>query len=296
MTTDASPTVTTLSRKWLVKWCIFALVLTLLGAWGWWDATVVYPGKGERHAEFMLKDYLNKLSMTGGILRDASVIDPASTLADLEVRRDLDADSIDIARRSWLLALSRINTLDEITQENNREMQRRANDPGSPYIETRTLFIDPVSLQRELNAELEHKPVPSPLNAYDIPFQWVLVVLGGVGALTIMLFMLRCRGQRFRYDPDTMELTLPSGKSFAPAQIQKVDKRDWHKYYIHLTIEGFKGELKLDLLRYTPLEEWVLEMEKHHPNYEPPEEETESSADEADSGLPQGVEPPPSID
>ncbi len=64
-----------------------------------------------------------------------------------------------------------------------------------------------------------------------------------------------------------MTLGLPGGHSLTPADLTDVDKRKWDKFFVSLVVKpghatlGGK-EVALDLLRYEPLEDWVLEMEK----------------------------------
>jgi hypothetical protein len=58
--------------------------------------------------------------------------------------------------------------------------------------------------------------------------------------------------------------------------INEVDKRKWHKFFVFLKLADNSPEIKLDLLRYSPLEDWVLEMEKLHPNYVPEPVEAEA--------------------
>jgi len=258
-------TTTSLSRKWLLKMVIFMVALAGLGAWGAYDAWVAYPARGERHARFMLRDYLAAMR-DAGRLTNASVPDPVSELERL--RTEGAETEAEAARLAWLTSLSRIYNLRVVANQNA--------SGDEPSTEPRTVFENPRQRLNDLETELQNQNVPSGLNAYDIPFQYLLVVLGFAGgALAMLVFLGRVATKKYRWDPGEKRLTLPDGRSFTPEQIKSVDKRDWHKYFIHLTVEGegFNGELKLDLLRFVPLEEWVLEMERLHPNYEPPEDE-----------------------
>jgi len=279
---DDQPTVTRLSKKWLLKMWIFCIVLLLLGMWGVWDATYVYPRKGQRHAKFMLMEYLTRLDDSGRLLRDADVEDPVAALNELNAQDQLSPDSIESARKAWLTSLSRIYSLRALTVDNQKELDRRTSDPTSPPRDTATMFAQPSALLGTLKLDLGTQSVPSPLNAYDIPFQYALVALGFGGGAALIGLMGRCSRRRYRYDPVANILSLPDGRSFSPEQITIVDKSLWHKYFVQLTVEGFGSPLKLDLLRYEPLERWVLEMEKLHPNYEPPE--ADEGASEASAG------------
>ncbi len=271
-------TTTSISRKWLVKMVIFMVALAGLGAWGAADAWIVYPARGEKHAKFMLRDYLGAMR-DAGRLSAASVPDPATELARL--RTDGTSTDAEAARLGWLTSLSRIHNL---TQE---EQAMASVGPGEDAL---TVFANPRQRLSDLETELGTQNVPSALSAYDIPFQYLLVLLGFGGSLAMVVFLIRVAARKFSWDPGEHRLTLPDGRSFTPEQITKVDKRDWHKYFIHLTVEGegFDKEVRLDLLRFVPLEQWVLEMETLHPNYEPPEADApEAAPAEADAGTPE---------
>ncbi|MEZ6210689.1 MAG: hypothetical protein R3B46_05480 [Phycisphaerales bacterium] len=56
-----------------------------------------------------------------------------------------------------------------------------------------------------------------------------------------------------------------------------LDKRKWDKYYAFLKVDGRPDELKLDLYRYVPLEEWVLDMWRRSPGYDGSEDEPKDS-------------------
>ena len=96
-----------------------------------------------------------------------------------------------------------------------------------------------------------------------MPVQWLFVVVGfGLGGYLVFL-MVKCKAQasRTKFESETQRLTVPSGASFTPADLEDVDKRLWHKYYVTMQLKD-GSEHKLDLLRYVPLEEWVLGMER----------------------------------
>ncbi|MBL8745983.1 MAG: hypothetical protein JNK58_06455, partial [Phycisphaerae bacterium] len=159
-------------------------------------------------------------------------------------------------------------------------------------VTTDTMFSDPQSTLDALVQRLSTQNAPKPLAAYDIPLQYVFMIVGFGGAIWLAFFLKRCKGVTYSFDPAEHRLFLPDGKSFVPADIAEVDKRDWHKYFVYLTLNDGSKEMKFDLLRYAPLESWILEMEKLHPNYEPPPEEeaddeiveeSEVPADEAGS-------------
>lgn len=271
---------TTLNRKWVMKMMIFLIALLILGVWGTVDALVLYPRRGEHHVQFMLKDYLQKLADEGALMRDASVADPAAALVELSKRRDLDPTSVEGMRKQWLESLSRIANLGAITEAN------RSAPPAPPSATNVrvTTFADPRGSLDELLKALANANVPKPLAAYDIPLQWLFAVIGFGFSLWMIYFLLKCKGTRFQYDPAEKRLTVPGGKSFTPADITDVDKRDWHKFFIYMKINGFDGEQKFDLLRYAPLEDWIEEMRRLRPGYDPAEDaKPEEEQPEADA-------------
>lgn len=280
---------TTLNRKWVMKMGIFLLALLVLGVWGTIDAVRIYPRSGRHHVQFMLKDYLDKLADSGAIVREASVPDPAATLKELGQRRGLDPTSIEGARKQWLESLSRVASLSGITKTN------AAGQPAPPSATDVmvTMFADPVATRDLLRQELANANAPKPLAAYDIPLQWLFAAIGFGGSIWMIYFLLRCMGTRFMYDPEAKRLTLPSGKSFIPADITDVDKRDWHKFFIYMNINSFDGEQKFDLLRYSPLEDWIEEMRKLRPGYDPAEdvksEEEQAAVDGDEAAESSGV-------
>lgn len=280
---DSQPGIltTTINRRWFFKMLVFLAGLFILGVWGTADALWLYPTRGRHHIEFSQRDYLDALAKEGVLVRDASVTDPAAELSRLQSQTPA-AGSSGATKLIWLESLSRLNDLDALARENKAaiEAHAAAGKIGSP--DTKTMFSDPRAALDKLNTDLANRNLPKPLAAYDIPLQYFFMALGFGGTLWMIFFLARTSRVKFKYDPAAKRLFLPDGRSFVPAEISEVDKRDWHKYYMYMTVKGFDSELKLDLLRYAPLEEWALEMEKLHPNYEPPEEPAQSGeAEEA---------------
>jgi hypothetical protein len=122
------------------------------------------------------------------------------------------------------------------------------------------------SLRRTWITEAGARAAPKPLSWYDIPVQWVFVAIGfGGGAWLIVLWIMVAR-QTYRWNPDTLTLTLPDGQTIAAEELEDVDKRKWDKFLVVLKPKAphpLAGrELKLDLYRYAFLESWVLEMER----------------------------------
>jgi hypothetical protein len=108
---------------------------------------------------------------------------------------------------------------------------------------------------------------PIPLGRFDIPVQWVFVIVGGLGSLWMLSRLIPTISKKYQWDPVTKTLTLPTGEKLTPGDIAEFDKRDWKKFFIHLLVKpdhptlGGKG-LKIDLYTHDKLESWILEMER----------------------------------
>jgi hypothetical protein len=259
---------TTISRNWLAKMTLFIAAFIGLGIWGLVDAIWVYPARGARHAEFMEYQYLSAQQEAGEILR-SSIDDPgteyerlradqetlagelAATAPESVQRRRLQAE---LDKLAWLRSLSLIGRLD-------------------PEF---TTFEAPRERLDELADQWSTAEQPKPLSALDIPTQWLFVAIGFGGAVWMLLVVTRVLKTKFKYDEAEHRLTLPSGESFTPEQVQELDKRKWDKFFV--TVKLTDGTThKLDLLRYQPLEEWILEMEKLSPHCETPEEDEDEA-------------------
>jgi len=294
---DSTRQTTTLNRRWLVKMYVFLTALVVIGAWGALDAFVVYPKRGLEFAEFMLKDYLDAARSHHGVLTaiNASVEDPAADMRELSEGLG-PQNTKDRAKLAWLTALSRVYSLDALTRQNRAELQRR-NQAGYAPQDTVTLFEDPQGLLDRLGTALKTRQRPKPLSALDIPSQYIIMACGLAGALWMVVFLVRCAARKFHFQPDTCALTLPDGTVITPDLITDIDKRKWDKFFVTLTLKDGR-HVKLDLLRYSPLEEWFLEMEKRSPCYQPPEKQELDKKDEGaetspPSDTPAGSETPP---
>ncbi|TVQ63657.1 MAG: hypothetical protein EA379_03420 [Phycisphaerales bacterium] len=284
METEAlKKTTTSLSRRWLIKTLIYFVALSGLGVWGLYDGLHAYPKRGAESASHLEYQYLEQAREAGRLLR-ASVPDPEARLAELRPNRtDIErrraeasqqnrqqaaADhATDLAQLEWLIALARIGAL---KPEN-------------------TVIADPTDRFEALRAEWAAKTAPKPLSSYDIPSQWVIAAFGlGFGAW-IAFVLVKAGSKRYRWEPGAMRLTLPSGRSIVPADIKELDKRKWDKWFVTLMLNDGEA-VKLDLLRYDPLEAWVLEMEKHTEGYEPPAP-PEPKAEEAPASEPDAAAP-----
>lgn len=251
---------TSLTGRFLRKAIIFLVAGLGLGIWGFIDATIVYPERGERYISRAEHQYLKKADEVGALRpRDVSVADPAAEYRRLDAERkriagDLLSTNRETGRRAeleearlkWLEGLARLNRLDP----------------------EHTTFEDPVALRERLDAlEDEWRTAqsqPKPLAAYDIPSQWVFVVVGfGVAIWQIALIVTMSR-RVYRWDPETKTLTLPGGATLRPEDIRSFDKRKWDRFLVFLGVrDGHPQvggqELKLDLYRHKHLEDWVKE-------------------------------------
>jgi hypothetical protein len=250
---------TRLGSKWLGKTLIFMLVLIGFGFWGLWDATVVYPNRGIEYADNARWQYL-KAARGAGMLYSAGVADPAAAYERVSDPETLKAN--------------RIAALDS----------KSPNQPRALMDERLYAWLDGLHtlgrLKPELTAiakpdeelaDLERKwgtrTQPKPLAKWDLPVQWLFTVVGLGGGLALAVLVLRVKSRSFGWDAATQRLTLPDGSTLVPADIAEFDKRKWDKFLIFLKVKpdhpkhGGK-ELKLDLYRYVPLEEWVLAMER----------------------------------
>ena len=281
---------THLKGSWVAKMAVFFVVLLGLAGWGYMDAAVVYPARGREVVEYTKMQYLN-VAQGNNILFRASVEDPATEHARLMAKEVDSLTQFELGRREWLTSISRIASLEKIELENRAEMQRRVADPSSAAVGTETLFVSPSQTLADLTAALSNQSVPKPLKAFDIPVQWMICIAGLAGAAWVGFLFLKAKSTSFSYKPETHELTLPGGRAFTPEMLEVVDKRKWDKFFVFLKVQGIGGEIKLDLLKFVPLEDWILEMEKLSPNYEPEEEAGEGGL--ADDGAGDAAEAEP---
>ncbi len=110
-------------------------------------------------------------------------------------------------------------------------------------------------------------------------------------ALYLIVLWVRVAAKTYTWDAAHQQLGLPGGASLVPTDLADVDKRKWHKFFVTLEINDTHPKLAgqgvtLDLYRYVPLEEWVLEMERtRFPERAQAEQAEEAAANsEEDSG------------
>ncbi|HLP83724.1 MAG TPA: hypothetical protein VK157_05190 [Phycisphaerales bacterium] len=267
--TSLSMQTTTVNKKWAMKMTLIAVASLALFAWGVVDALVVYPKRGARAAEFGEFQHLAELQKLGTLSNDlASVKEPATELDKLLAKqKDNAALSADEkAKLDWLTQLKLIGQLNATNTSFPRSDFRV--ESGQPVAVGSADERLVVLRDRYTKAQAGAEPkAPSPLSWWDIPSQWAIALVGLVGAVWLIVLMLRVKSVSYSWNPATKTLTLPGGATLAPADIVEFDKSRWEKFYISLVTREdhptFKGAaVELDLYRHTPLEDWVLEMEK----------------------------------
>ena len=93
------------------------------------------------------------------------------------------------------------------------------------------------------------------------------MVVSLVTGFWIVSVMVRSKGKVFQWDRAARRVTLPTGESFVPEDIEEIDKRRWDKLYVTFKFRKEHPQLggksiEFDLLRYEPLEAWLIDMEK----------------------------------
>ncbi|MFT3683492.1 MAG: hypothetical protein QM783_00975 [Phycisphaerales bacterium] len=229
---------TTLNRPWLAKMVIFVVVLGAFGLWGLYDAMIAYPNRGATHAEYAQWQYLQTAKNAGKLNSAAEGIkDPRARLDELSSKTRSD---LEVVEYDWLTALSRLGRLKE----------------AATPLENPNQKVDELTKKW---SGISAKPVP--LEYYDLPFQWsVAVVCFGLAAW-VSVTVLRSAAKKYRWAPATQTLTLAEGREVRAADLADVDKRKWHKYFCSLVLTD-GSVYELDVLKYTGLEDWVLELEQ----------------------------------
>jgi hypothetical protein len=259
---------TRLNRPWFFKVAIFFVIFVGFGLWGWYEAVVTYPQRGIRYADTRLYEYLKAEKASGGSLTSrVSVPDPAGEMARLKgASRSLT--EAEQRKLEWLESLEIVGRV-------------------KPQY---TTIADPDKKFAELDKQWSTGNMPKKLEWYDIPAQWAFVVIGIGGGLWLLILFAMVARVRYGWEESTKTLTLPGGQTLTPADLDDVDKRKWDKYIVFLKVKpshaGLGGrEVRVDLYRYTPLEEWVLEMERtafpERAEEKPPEDGAAGAGDAA---------------
>jgi hypothetical protein len=288
---------TTINRKWTIKMVVIGIVLIGFGIWGLLDAAWIYPRRGYVASSWLEFQYLDLFSREKPPLDGrAGVADPAAEFERLtrtKAERG-SLDPVDAALLEWLDQLQVVGKLDGPLAT----AIPRSDFRGEEVTDARSRLE---LLTKQWNEGGEKKQTPSKLSFWDIPVQWLIMVAGLALGVYMFLLILRVRSKSYAWEPDAMQLTLPGGATLVPGDLEDVDKRRWHKFFVTLKVKmghpqlGGRG-VELDLLRYEPLEAWVLEMEKAA--FPDRIEEAEEAADEAEvkpEAKAAPVETPPSM-
>ncbi len=282
---------TTLRPAWRLKMILVIIGVGALGIWGFIDASIVYPARGEKFARIVgeLK-YLEAAAGPADNRRPiraatVSVPDPEASLADLVDRQKstMGISDMEINRLTWLRALSVVGKLDP-------QFTTYTDDGGER---------DPDSRLQELEAESKsNKSTPTAVHKFDIAVQWLIFGVCMTVVLWCVLVVLRTASKRYSYDSATKTLTLPGGKSFTVDDIEDVDKRRWHKFYATIKIRedhpSLAGKaIEFDLYRRASIEDWVLEMERTRfpDRIEPEEQDSEEGTAQEDASEPAEEQP-----
>lgn len=274
----------TLNRTWTLKIGVFMLVLLGFGTWAVLDAVWLYPARGLSDASVKLHDFFVAAERAGKLRTDVvTVTDPAAERTRLnskeeDLRTAAKGESMqareaqmDLAKLEWLNALDRAwrlntapKTLGELKNPDRtlKYDMTKAEGISVASADGKSTTLSLQALAGELTAVWNTTKQPKPLSGFDMPVQVIFVVVG-YGFAAYLLFLLvktSAKARQYQWDDATQRLTLPGGASFTPSEIDELDKRLWHKYYV--TVITKSGSHKLDLLRYVPLEEWVLSMER----------------------------------
>lgn len=252
--------------RWLAKTLIFFLVSVALAGWFALDAMVIYPKRGRADAEVKLLQYLEQADQSAQLFT-SSVPAPRTTLNELRAKGEAALTPVEKSRHDWLASLGRVESLSRIEANN-------AANPGAP---SPTVFPEPRRALDDLRARLASRSQPKPLSELDIPLQYAFFALCTLVALWVLFMLVRVISTKYRYDHAAATLTLPKGGSVSAADLELLDKRKWDKFYAFLKVRGRDQEIKLDLYRFVPLEEWVLDMWRRSPNYDGSEDETPGS-------------------
>lgn len=278
---EAQPQTTHVRPMWLGKVLIGLLVCVGFAIWSAYDAFSLYPAKQRTYIDHTELQYLDAFSSPGApplTAGNASISDPAQTYSDLSSKqRDRQPlSTLEQARLEWLDAISILHSLDQLTAEN--QQAPALNTSSTDLKRTLTLYNKPRSRLDELTRALQGRGKPTGLAAYDIPLQYVFLVVSTGLSLWLLYLLARVVPRKYRFDYETLTLTTPDADTITPDRIVDVDRRKWDKFLLFIRLEGEQQERRFDLYRYVPLEDWLLAMEKASPNVEAPPEEPEEEA------------------
>ncbi len=251
-------------------WVIRAVVMIVLGygfaVWGYYDATIAYPKRGETYARVMEESWLKALGPD--VSRAPMLVaDPQAALEGLRTRfrnkeRMSEPEQLQF---EWLKALNVLGKLDEAPMRVAEPVARRAE-------------------LEQLNQQLTGQP--KPLNSYDIPSQWVIVAVGLLVGTWSLVGFIRASRHKFVYDTESGSLTI-DGETIPADRMTDVDKRRWQKKSIAYLVTTDGERLKLDDWIYARTEDIVDHIEKRLGKVDATEAETaepEPADETADAG------------
>jgi hypothetical protein len=243
---------TKLNPRWLFKQAAMSLLFLGFGIWGLYDAMILYPNRGVAYADFMRFNYLKEAKMQGGAdWAEPSIADPQAEYEKLHKNLEGQKDTLARAKHDWLEALRVVHRL----------------DPAHTQIAKPSEDHD--VLAKRFTTTSGTAESPKKLESYDVPVQWIIFYAGtGIGLIMFGFAGVVAR-HRYGWNPETKTLTLPrslGGSDLTLELCEDFDRRKWDKFLMfvkvssaHPTLAG--RELKFDLLRYVPLESWIVEME-----------------------------------
>lgn len=277
----------TVNRSWLVKMLIFAAILLGFGCWALADGFWLYPRRGLADASVKLRDFLSSADKAGRLTQQTiTTSDPGARLKELKAKEDelrtaargetSDARkaAMDVSQLEWLESLSRAwrlsaaeKPLGTTSAKSTGVARTLVFNPGvgegsvTPAGGAKTA-LTPQALLNELNNYWSEAKQPSPLSGFDMPVQFIFMVVGFGWGLYLVWLILKTKAlaNRYTWEPETKKLSTPDGFSVTPGTLDDLDKRKWHKFYVTLITSA--GQKELDLLRFDPLEQWILELER----------------------------------
>lgn len=254
-----------INPRWALKLGVITIVIIVVGAWGFWDASSVYPKRGERYAQWAKWQYLEQSKRAdsedfGIFIRDTSVANPVEEYdrlfaPDTKLRNLGDAQnstssrnlraSMLVARMNWLDALKVVGHLDP----------------------EHTLIEAPERELQELKEEWLTTKQPRPLSNLDLMVQWIIMAVCWTVALLMVLHIFKVRSMKYAWEHAGMALTLPGGNSITPDDLEEVDKRKWDKFIVFLKIKPSHAslggkEISVDTYQHLFVEDWILAMEE----------------------------------
>lgn len=247
---------TTVEKRWLVRMVLFTVLCGGFAAYSLYDALWAYPNRARSAASLALFNYLDAATEQGKQYASIAPFEPRPEMERLRAQREAGTlSAMDQQKYLWLEQAAVAGDLDTPAFKEGVERVR-----ANPTAEWTTLS------GRWLTTG-DGKASVAALSWYDIPVQWIL--FAGCGGVTVWLLalLLSVARRKYGWDPAEQRLSLPDGSTLVPAEIEDFDKRRWDKFLIFLKVKPGHArhggrELKLDLYRHHPLEEWVLTMEK----------------------------------